>query len=232
MKYSVEARDVKKKYGKGHAHVDALTKVTFNIKNGEFVSFVGPSGSGKSTLLNMIGGMDTPTSGSLIVGGKDLTKASRAELVQHRRYTVGMIFQSFNLIPDLSAVGNVEFAMIFGGVPRKKRGPLASEILEKVGLKERILHTPGELSGGEAQRVAIARAMSNNPEILLADEPTGNLDSKTSLKIINILKDLNESKKITVIMVTHDIPLAETVSHRIIHLLDGEIEKEQGLRNL
>jgi len=227
MEYAVESKNIKKEYGKGHAHVNALRGVTFKIKKGEFVSFVGPSGSGKSTLLNLIGGMDTPTSGSLIVGGRDLTKASRAELVQHRRHTVGMIFQSFNLVSDLSALGNVTLAMTFGGVPRKKRNTAASDILEKVGLKERILHTPGELSGGEAQRVAIARAMSNNPEILLADEPTGNLDSKTSLKIIEILKALNIEKEITVIMVTHDIPLAEKVSDRIIHLLDGKIEKEQ-----
>jgi len=223
----IKTKDVTRIYGTGSAAVHALQGVSFEIRKGEFISFVGPSGSGKSTLLNMIGGMDTPTSGSLIVGGKDLTKASRAELVQHRRYTVGMIFQSFNLIPDLSALGNVEFAMIFGGVPAKKRHALASDLLEKVGLKERILHTPGELSGGEAQRVAIARAMSNNPEILLADEPTGNLDSKTSLKIIEILKALNIEKEITVIMVTHDIPLAEKVSDRIIRLLDGKIEKEQ-----
>ena len=223
----IKTKDVTRIYGTGSAAVHALQGVSFEIRKGEFISFVGPSGSGKSTLLNMIGGMDTPTSGSLIVGGKDLTKASRAELVQHRRYTVGMIFQSFNLIPDLSALGNVEFAMIFGGVPAKKRHALASDLLEKVGLKERILHTPGELSGGEAQRVAIARAMSNNPEILLADEPTGNLDSKTSLKIIEILKALNIEKEITVIMVTHDIPLAEKVSDRIIHLLDGKIEKNR-----
>ncbi|RKY81098.1 ABC transporter ATP-binding protein, partial [candidate division KSB1 bacterium] len=132
MNYSVKSKNMKKDYGKGHTHIEALRGVSFNIKSGEFISFVGPSGSGKSTLLNMIGGMDTPTSGSLFVGGKDLTKASRAELVQHRRHTVGMIFQSFNLIPDLSAVGNVEFAMIFGGVPAKKRHALASDLLEKV----------------------------------------------------------------------------------------------------
>ena len=223
---------MKKDYGKGHTHIEALRGVSFNIKSGEFISFVGPSGSGKSTLLNLIGGMDSPTSGSLFIEGKDITTASKKELVLHRRHTVGMIFQSFNLIPDLTALGNVTLAMAFGGVPRKKRNSHAQNLLEKVGLKERIFHTPGELSGGEAQRVAIARAMSNNPRILLADEPTGNLDSKTSEKIIDILKNLNKQKKITVIMVTHDMPIAEKVSHRIIHLLDGKIEKEQELRNL
>jgi len=228
----VTADNVGKVYGKGPARVQALRDVSFNIKNGEFISFVGPSGSGKSTLLNLIGGMDISTSGSLLVAGTDLAKASKQDLVRHRRSTVGMVFQSFNLVSDLTAVGNITFALTFGGLKRNLRKKRARDLITMVGLEQRSAHTPAELSGGEAQRVAIARAMCNNPRILLADEPTGNLDSKTSRAVMDLISSLNSTKGVTVIMVTHDIPLAKSVSHRIIHLLDGCIEKETRVSEL
>ena len=156
----------------------------------------------------------------------------RSELALHRRKTVGMVFQSFNLIPSRTALENVTLAMAFGGVRRKERNPKASKILERLGLKERIDHTPGELSGGEAQRVAIARALANNPQILLADEPTGNLDSKTSVEIVELLHKLNREQTVTVLMVTHDEESAATVSHRIFRLLDGKVIDEEILRRM
>jgi len=207
--------------------VRALQGVTFDIQRGEFVSIVGRSGSGKSTLLNLIGGLDTATSGNIHIHDRELTQMKRLDLALHRRKTVGMIFQSFNLIPSRTALENVTLAMAFGGVRRKERKPMAGEILERLGLKDRIDHKPGELSGGEAQRVAIARALANKPQILLADEPTGNLDSKTSAEIIDLLHMLNRKQTVTVLMVTHDEVSAATVSHRIFRLLDGKIIDEK-----
>lgn len=214
---------LKKIYERGRAEVSALHDVTLTINEGEYISIVGKSGSGKSTLLNIIGGLDRPSAGSLIIKGKDLNKISRRELSDHRKFTVGMIFQSFNLIYSRTLSENITLALAFGGIKHKDRKIKANELLDMVGLAERTDHKPSEISGGEAQRVAIARALANNPEIILADEPTGNLDSATSEEIISILKNLNEDQGKTIIMVTHDIEIANSVSDRIITLKDGMI---------
>ena len=219
-------QDLRKTYRKGTVEVHALQGVTFDVAEGEFVSIVGRSGSGKSTLLNLIGGLDTATSGTIHVRDKDLTRMKRADLALHRRNTVGMVFQSFNLIPSRSAIENVTLALAFGGMRRRDRKARAVEILSRVGLAERAGHTPGELSGGEAQRVAVARALVNDPNILLADEPTGNLDSQTSAEIIDLLRELNAEGR-TVLMVTHDESSARAVSHRVLRFLDGRIVQEK-----
>jgi len=212
-----------KTYKKGKVDIPALQDVTFEINEGEFFSIVGKSGSGKSTLLNLIGGLDTASAGTIIFDSKDLRKMSRSELANHRRFSVGMIFQSFNLVKSRNALENVELALIFGGVPRNLRRKKATDLLTQVGLGNRLTHTPDELSGGENQRVAIARALANNPKVLLADEPTGNLDSETSKEIIEILRDLNKNHHLTVIMVTHDLETAEIISDHIIRMKDGKI---------
>jgi len=212
-----------KTYKKGKVDIPALQDVSFEINEGEFFSIVGKSGSGKSTLLNLIGGLDTASAGTIIFDSKDLRKMSRSELANHRRFSVGMIFQSFNLVKSRNALENVELALIFGGVPRNLRRKKATDLLTQVGLGNRLTHTPDELSGGENQRVAIARALANNPKVLLADEPTGNLDSETSKEIIEILRDLNKNHHLTVIMVTHDLETAEIISDRIIRMKDGKI---------
>lgn len=214
---------LEKTYKKGKVDIPALLNVTFEINEGEFFSVVGKSGSGKSTLLNLIGGLDRATAGTIIFDGNDLRKMNRTELANHRRFSVGMIFQSFNLIKSRNALENVELALIFGGVPRNQRSKKATDLLTQVGLGHRLTHTPDELSGGENQRVAIARALANNPKMLLADEPTGNLDSETAGEIIEILSNLNKSRHLTVIMVTHDLETAEIVSDHIIRMKDGKI---------
>ena len=229
MNSFIQTLDIKKIYHKGSVEVPALQGVSFDMVQGEFLSLVGRSGSGKSTLLNLIGGLDTATTGKILVRGKDMTRMKRSDLAQHRRFTVGMIFQSFNLIPSRTALENVTLALAFGGVRRKDRTVRAREALSRLGLKDRVDHTPGELSGGEAQRVAIARALANSPDILLADEPTGNLDSKTSVEIIRLLERLNQ-EGLTILMVTHDEDSAEAVSHRLFRLLDGRIVDEKTMR--
>ena len=225
----LKTADLFKTYHKGTVEVHALQGVDFQAAEGEFVVIIGRSGSGKSTLLNLIGGLDTATSGLIDVQGTNLSEMNRNDLALHRRHTVGMIFQSFNLIPSRSALENVSLALAFGGVPRRKRKDKATAILSKVGLGERIRHTPGELSGGEAQRVAVARALANDPAILLADEPTGNLDSATSSEIIDLLIKLNDEGR-TVLMVTHDEDTAADISHRIVRLSDGAVADEQAGR--
>jgi len=219
----IQITDLGKTYRKGKIEIPALKDATFGIEKGAFVSVTGRSGSGKSTLLNLIGGLDTPSSGGILFDGKELHRFSRNEMAVHRRFSVGMIFQSFNLIQSRNAVENVELALTFGGMPRSKRKAYAEKLLESVGLKERLTHRPDELSGGEAQRVAIARALANNPKVLLADEPTGNLDSETSSEIISLLQELNRNKNITVIMVTHDLETAMNVSNLVLKLKDGKI---------
>jgi len=193
------------------------------VADGEFVALVGTSGSGKSTLLNLIGGLDQPTSGTLNVHGRDLAKMSREELSLHRRNTVGMIFQSFNLVPSMTALQNVSLALMFAGVPRADRDARAAMLLEAMGLGGRQHHRPKELSGGEQQRVAVARALANQPPLLLADEPTGNLDSRTSKEIMDLIRTLNERDGKTVILVTHDAALAAAYAHRTVTLLDGGV---------
>ena len=219
----IETIKLSKVYSKKDVHVHALNEATLQIEEGEYVSIVGRSGSGKSTLMNLIGGLDSPTSGEIIFNGARLSTLSRKELAIHRRYSVGMIFQSFNLIPYRTAIENVMLPMILAGTPRNLRNRKAMDLVKMVGLEGRQDHKPGELSGGESQRVAIARALANNPKVLLADEPTGNLDSATSEEIINHLAGLNKKRGITVLMVTHDTETAEKVSDKIIRLTDGKI---------
>jgi len=219
----VEIRDVSKFYERGKLKVKALEGVSFDVAQGDFVSIVGRSGSGKSTLLNLVGGLDRATSGCIAFAGKDLTEMSRSELALHRRFSVGMVFQSFNLIPHRTALENVILALTFGRVPRRERKAKAESLLSLVGLEHRMDHKPAELSGGEAQRVAIARALANGPVALLLDEPTGNLDSTTSQEIMGIIERLNSESGITVLMVTHEQDIARTFSDRIVHLKDGRV---------
>ena len=219
----IEISQISKTYHKGSLEIPALRDVSLRVDRGEFVSIVGRSGSGKSTLLNLIGGLDRATSGSIMFGGRDLTQMKPPELADHRRSSVGMVFQSFNLVPHRTALENVALALVFGRVARKERMPRAAELLASVGLSHRIDHRPGELSGGEAQRVAIARALANRPAVLLLDEPTGNLDSATAEEIMGLVEQLNRGEGLTVLMVTHEQDMAETVSHKVIRLLDGRI---------
>jgi ABC-type lipoprotein export system ATPase subunit len=223
----LETRDLKKHYRMGTSTVRALDGVSLSIEQGEFVALLGTSGSGKSTLLNLVAGLDRPTEGSLRIFDQDLAQMSSAELSMHRRRNVGIIFQSFNLVSTMTARENVTLAMMFAGVPRAERDRSAGGLLSSIGLAERQQHRPRELSGGEQQRVAIARALSNKPHLLLADEPTGNLDSHTSRDILTILKNLNEREGKTIIMVTHDASLARAYALRTITLLDGVIVDEQ-----
>ncbi len=219
----VETEGLKKHYRMGDTVVRALDGVSLSVKEGEFVALLGTSGSGKSTLLNLIAGLDRPTEGSLRVFDRDLAQMSSMELSLHRRRNVGIIFQSFNLVSTMSAAENVALAMMFAEVPRGEREARAAALLDAVGLAGRQRHRPKELSGGEQQRVAIARALSNTPHVLLADEPTGNLDSRTSREIMELLKTLNERDGKTVIMVTHDPSLADRYAHRTLTMLDGQI---------
>jgi putative ABC transport system ATP-binding protein len=220
-----------KTYRKGDIDIPALRDVSFDVASSEFISVVGRSGSGKSTLLNLIGGLDKATSGNIIFEGRDLAAMKRSDLAKHRRRSVGMVFQSFNLIPHRSALENVVLALTFGRAPRRRRREYAQELLTRVGLGHRLDHKPGELSGGEAQRVAIARALANRPALLLLDEPTGNLDSATSREIIDLIRGLNEDGGLTVIMVTHEQDIAEEVSTRVIRLSDGRVERSQRLED-
>lgn len=230
MATMLETRDLKKHYRMGTATVRALDGVSLSVEQGQFVALLGTSGSGKSTLLNLVAGLDRPTEGSLRIFDQDLSQMSSAELSVHRRRNVGIIFQSFNLVSTMTAHENVTLAMMFAGVPRADRDSAAAGLLASIGLAERQKHRPRELSGGEQQRVAIARALSNKPHLLLADEPTGNLDSHTSRDIMSILKKLNEQEGKTIIMVTHDAQLARAYAHRTITLLDGVVVDEQGER--
>jgi len=207
----------------GESTVRALDGVSLTVSEGEFIALVGTSGSGKSTLLNLIAGLDRPTGGTLRIFGNDLAAMTSAELSQHRSRNVGMIFQSFNLISTMTASDNVTLSMMFAGVPRAQRDSRAAELLGVVGLGGRQQHRPKELSGGEQQRVAIARALANAPHLILADEPTGNLDSKTSREIMAVLTELNEKQRKTIIMVTHDPALAARHASRTITLSDGQI---------
>ena len=223
MTPALEIASLKKHYRMGHTVVRALDGVSLTVPPGEFLGLLGTSGSGKSTLLNLIAGLDSPTDGVLRVFDRDLAKMTRQELSVHRSRSVGIIFQSFNLISTMTASENVALSMMFAGVPRAQREKKAGDLLESVGLGGRGHHRPKELSGGEQQRVAIARALANEPDLLLADEPTGNLDSKTSREIMALLIDVNAQRRKTVIMVTHDAGLAAQYAHRTVTMLDGAI---------
>jgi putative ABC transport system ATP-binding protein len=227
MALMLETRELKKHYAMGSSIVRALDGVSLAVEQGEFVALLGTSGSGKSTLLNLIAGLDRPTDGSLRIFDRDLARMSNAELSLHRRQNVGIVFQSFNLIATMTAHQNVTLAMMFGGVPRPVRDTAATALLESVGLGGRQRHRPRELSGGEQQRVAIARALANAPHLLLADEPTGNLDSQTSREIMNVLAELNRRERKTIIMVTHDPALAAAYAQRTVTLLDGVVVNER-----
>jgi putative ABC transport system ATP-binding protein len=207
----------------GGTLIRAVDDVTLIIDQGEFVALLGASGSGKSSLLNLLAGLDSPTSGTVVSGGKDLARLSRMELAAYRRSAVGMVFQSFNLIPRMTVIENVELPLRFAEVDRSKRADLTSRALARVGLSGRVRHRPVELSGGEQQRVAIARALVTEPKILLADEPTGNLDSRTGKEVMDLIRNLNESSGMTVILVTHEQAIAETYAARMISLADGKV---------
>jgi putative ABC transport system ATP-binding protein len=211
----------------GSATIRAVDGISIDVPEGEFVALLGASGSGKSSLLNLIAGLDSPTSGNVLVGGRDLGRLSREELAQFRRHVVGMVFQSFNLVPRMSVLENVELPLRFAEVERGKRAELATRSLERVGLAARLRHRPIELSGGEQQRVAMARALVNGPKILLADEPTGNLDSNTGTEVMDLIRSLNQSLGMTVVLVTHEQALAAKYADRLISLADGKLISDQ-----
>lgn len=217
----VEAIDVKKTYMLGKVPVEALRGVNLRVEQGDFVSILGPSGSGKSTMLNLIGALDKPTSGTLLIDGVDISKLNDNQLAEIR-LKIGFVFQFFNLIPRLTARDNVELAMSIANASKSERRKHAIDLLETVGLKDRVNHKPAELSGGQQQRVAIARALANNPKFLLLDEPTGNVDSKTASEVLALIEKLNEENKVSIIMVTHDQKLAHEAK-RTVQMFDGQI---------
>ena len=222
----IEVQNLTKIYQLGETKVVALDNVSFNIEKGEAVAIIGPSGCGKSTLLHLIGCLDKPTRGKVLIEGKDVSKLDENELARIRREKIGFVFQFFHLIPTLNAVENVMLPMTFSGIPEKEKSKRALELLKLVGLEKRIYHRRSELSGGEIQRVAIARALANNPEIILADEPTGNLDSKSGKEIMNYLMKLNHEKKVTLVVVTHNLAMVKDFKRKI-YLKDGKIIKEE-----
>ena len=221
----LDLKGIVKDYELGKTVVHAVRGLDLNIDRGEIVAIMGPSGSGKSTLMHLLGALDTPSAGTASLEGHNLHELSENELVTLRGKTVGFVFQTFNLIQSLTAQKNVELPMIFQGVRKSARAERARALLEKVGLGERMKHRPNELSGGERQRVAIARALANDPEILLADEPTGNLDSETGATILELLKKLSIDEGKTMILITHD-PDAAAIAHRIVRLRDGRVVQE------
>ena len=221
----IELRNVTKIYGRGEAQVRALDGINLRVQQGEFAAVMGPSGSGKSTAMNIIGCLDQPTSGSYLFNGVEVRRLDRKQRALLRRNYLGFVFQGFNLLARTTAVENVELPLIYRGIGFKERRALALDALDRVGLKARASHTPGELSGGQQQRVAIARAIVTEPYVLLADEPTGNVDTKTSIEIMNLLVGLNREQKITILMVTHDSDMA-AYADRIIHFLDGRIASD------
>jgi putative ABC transport system ATP-binding protein len=224
---AIHTQELSRHYQMGSALIRAVDGITINVPEGEFVALLGASGSGKSSLLNLIAGLDSPSSGQVVVDGKDLGRLSREELAQFRRHVVGMVFQSFNLVPRMSVLENVELPLRFAEVERGKRSNLATRALERVGLGSRLKHRPIELSGGEQQRVALSRALVNDPKILLADEPTGNLDSKTGTEVMDLIRDLNQFMRMTVVLVTHEQFLAENYANRLISLADGHLVSDQ-----
>ena len=220
----IETRDLWKTYVMGSEEIHALRGVNINIERGEYVAIMGPSGSGKSTLMNLIGCLDTPSKGSYLLNGKQVSEMNDNELARIRNEEIGFVFQTFNLLPRASALHNVELPLIYAGVPAKDRQERAKDALKKVELEERMMHKPNELSGGQRQRVAIARALVNNPSILLADEPTGNLDSKTGVEIMGLFERLHAGGN-TIVLVTHEADIAAH-AHRVIHIRDGQVERD------
>lgn len=221
----IETNNLWKTYEMGSEKVHALRGVSLRISRGEYVAIMGPSGSGKSTLMNLIGCLDTPSEGDYTLNDKHVAKLNDDELANIRNREIGFVFQTFNLLPRATALHNVELPLIYNGTPSKEREEMAKVALEKVDLGDRMLHKPSELSGGQRQRVAIARALVNNPSIILADEPTGNLDSKTSQEIMRLFDDLH-SQGNTIITVTHERDIAEH-AHRVLSILDGAIDSDE-----
>ena len=224
MSTIISVKDLRKTYIMGPTQVNALQSITLDISKNEFVALMGPSGSGKSTLMNLLGCLDTPTSGDYILNGTNVSSMTDSELAEVRNKEIGFVFQTFNLLPRLSALENVALPLVYAGMPRTKRTERAEEVLVAVGLADRMDHKPNELSGGQRQRVAIARALVNHPSIILADEPTGNLDSKTSHEIMGILEEIHNAGN-TIILVTHEADIARH-AHRIVRLLDGLVETD------
>ncbi|MFK8274332.1 ABC transporter ATP-binding protein [Capnocytophaga cynodegmi] len=220
----LEIRDIKRDFKLGNEVLHVLKGIWLSIEKGEYVALMGPSGSGKSTLMNILGCLDTPTSGEYILNGRDVSKLSDGELADIRNKEIGFVFQTFNLMPRTTALENVALPMIYAGIEKSKRRERATEVLELVGLGDRMMHKPNELSGGQRQRVAVARALVNHPSIILADEPTGNLDSKTSYEIMALFNEIHQ-KGNTVILVTHEEDIAQH-AHRIIRLRDGLIDSD------
>ena len=220
---AIHSENLCRHYHMGETLIRAVDGVSLRVCSGEFVALLGSSGSGKSSVLNLIAGLDRPTSGSVIVQDRDLAKLSREELAKYRLRVVGMVFQSFNLIASMTLAENVELPMRFAEVDRGQREGLAHAALERVGLKARMHHRPSELSGGEQQRAALARALINRPQLLLADEPTGNLDSHTGTEIMEMLREFNQQMGMTVVMVTHERALAERYAKRLVFLADGKL---------
>jgi putative ABC transport system ATP-binding protein len=224
MNEVILTRDIKKTYRMGTELVEALKSVSINVNRGEYVAFMGPSGSGKSTFMNIIGCLDTPTEGQYILNGHDVSRLSEDELAEIRNKEIGFVFQTFNLLPRQSSLDNVALPLIYAGYSKSEREDKAYAALESVGLGDRAYHKPNELSGGQRQRVAIARALVNDPSIILADEPTGNLDTKTSYDIMDLFHRLHQSGN-TIIMVTHEDDIAH-YAHRIVRLRDGLVETD------
>ena len=222
----VECRDVKKTYHQGSVEVHALNGVNLSIEKGGFVALAGPSGSGKTTMLNIIGGLDRADSGKVQVDGNALDEMSQSELASLRLHKVGFVFQAYNLIPVLSALENVEFVMLLQGVPTKERRERAETILDDVGLEGKYSRRPAELSGGQQQRVAVARAIVSDPSIVLADEPTANLDSKNGMGLLEMMRDMNEKKKVTFIFSTHDHMVMDC-ARRLVHIRDGQVADDE-----
>ncbi|MDT0295743.1 ABC transporter ATP-binding protein [Mesonia ostreae] len=221
----IQIKDITRDFPLGQEIVKVLKGIDLNIKKGDYVALMGPSGSGKSTLMNLLGCLDTPTSGSYILSGKDVSKLSDDELAEIRNKEIGFVFQTFNLLPRTTALDNVALPMIYAGKSKSEREIRAAEVLKNVGLGDRMDHKPNQLSGGQRQRVAVGRALVNHPSIILADEPTGNLDSKTSVEIMNLFDAIHASGN-TVILVTHEEEIAAH-AHRIIRLRDGVIESDE-----
>ena len=221
----LEAREIRKSYNRGHQAVDALKGVSLSIERGQFVSIMGPSGSGKSTLMHIVGGLDRASSGSVLLNGQAIESFSDDELSAFRRRRLGFIFQFFNLLPTLTAIENVGLPLLLDGKPMREVAPKATELLKMIGLGHRLDHRPDQLSGGEMQRVAIARALVTDPLLILADEPTGNLDTKTGTNVLELLAQMARERNHTILMVTHD-PRAASFGHRLVTLRDGLIESD------
>jgi putative ABC transport system ATP-binding protein len=226
----IKTENLTRIYSSGTIQVEALKDVNLSLDQGRFFGVTGASGSGKSTLMNLLAGLDRPSSGTIKVQGRLISELNKDELALYRRHQVGMIFQSFNLISSYTAMENVAFPLLFAGVVKNERIKRAAQMLEKVGLYPRKDHRPAELSGGEQQRVAIARALINQPKILLADEPTGNLDSKTSRQIVRALSELNEKQDLTVIMISHEQSLLDEFADEVIALQDGRVIQAEKIR--